>query len=81
MIDIKTTKNPNPGRQHFWQLAGYVLADLDNQYEIEEVGFYYPRQGSHLTWPLQVFLDQLAGESVDLVKLRKRFDKMLGKGR
>jgi hypothetical protein len=78
LIDIKTTKTkPTPGRQYLWQLAGYVLSDLEDIYKISEVGFYFSRHGKSLTWSVDEFFNHLAGKKVKINKLRKEFEAIL----
>ena len=78
LIDIKTTKvKPTPGRQYLWQLAGYVLSDLKDEYKIEEVGFYFSRHGKSLTWSVDEFFNHLAGKEVKVKQLRKHFEAQL----
>ncbi len=77
LVELKTTKKPKPGRQEFWQLVGYVLADWDDQYQIDSVGYYYSRQGVTLRWPLDGFLRSLAGKAVDLAKTRREFQDLM----
>jgi hypothetical protein len=77
LLELKTTKAATPARPELWQLAGYALADLDDEYGICKVGFYFGRHGSAITWPVGEFFDQLAGEHVDLTDLRAAFREML----
>jgi hypothetical protein len=59
------------------QLIGYLLLDLDNDHGIKAVGIYSARYGSLITWPVREALDLLAGEQVDLGKMRKEFPALL----
>lgn len=78
LIDIKTTKvKPAPGRQYLWQLAGYVLSDLENEFEIAEVGFYFSRHGRSITWSVEEFFNHLAGKKVNIEKMRRHFEVLL----
>jgi hypothetical protein len=77
LLELKTTKAAVPARPELWQLAGYALADLDDEYGICKVGFYFGRHGSAITWPVGEFFDQLAGKHVDLTDLRAAFGEML----
>jgi hypothetical protein len=79
LLDLKTSKHADPKRAELWQLAGYALADLNDEYKIESVGLYYARYGSFITWPLGEFLKRLAGRPVDVEDLRSDFGSMLEK--
>lgn len=77
LFELKCSVKKKPQRQELWQLLGYVLADLDDLYKIEAVGFYYARQGIVLRWPLGAFLEVLAGGPVALDKTRAEFADVL----
>ena len=77
LLDLKTSKHADPKRPELWQLAGYALADLKDEYNIERVGLYYARFGSLISWPLGEFIETLAGRPVDVSALRAEFGSML----
>jgi len=77
LIDIKTVQKPKLTREYLWQLAGYVLADLNDEYEIDEVGFYFARHGQELSWKVQDFFNYLAGHDVDISALRREFGELI----
>ena len=77
LIDIKTVHKAKVSREYLWQLAGYVLADKENVYEIEEVGFYFARHGKEISWKVNDFFDYLAGEITDVSQLRYEFNQLL----
>lgn len=81
LIDIKTVRSAEANRQYLWQLAGYVLSDLENLYEIDEVGFYFARHGIQLTWKVNDFFNHLAGKSVNIASMREEFAELLQSGR
>lgn len=81
LIDIKTVKKAEASRQYLWQLAGYVLSDLENLYEIEEVGFYFARHGLECTWKADDFFIHLAGNLVNIALMREEFAELLQSGR
>ena len=74
LYDIKTTVNPRKALpKDLRQLIGYVLLDWDNKYTLDQVGFYYSRQATYMTWPLSMLLMECAStESSDLRNLRGR---------
>jgi hypothetical protein len=78
LFDVKTSKRVRPQRPELWQLAGYVLADLDDQHHVDAVGLYFARYGSSISWPLDEFFDRLAGHHVDIAEMRVAFGTMLG---
>lgn len=59
LIDFKTTINSKIEGRALYQLLGYSLLDFSNQYGIERVGFYLPRQGRFFTWQLEDLISQL----------------------
>ena len=69
-----------------WQLAGYLLLDYNDRYEIRSVGIYMARQGKLLQWPIADFLYLLTGnDTASLAQLRQEFWMMchgvwLGRG-
>ena len=62
LIDIKTVQRAVLGKSTLWQLLGYLLADTENVFNIEEVGLYFSRHGVRVTWSVPEFLSTLAGE-------------------
>ena len=74
LYDIKTTVNPRKTlSKDLRQLIGYALLDWDNKYALDQVGFYYSRQATYMTWPLSELLMECAStESADLLSLRGR---------
>lgn len=81
LYDIKTTPDPRktlPGSLR--QLISYVLLDWDDEYALDQVGFYYSRQVTSMTWPLSKLIVECASSrSVDIGTLRGRF-RMLAEG-
>lgn len=73
LLDCKATKESRRlGREEIHQLAGYLLLDYDNQYRIDQVGFYLSRQGGLITWSAADFLRRL-GATTPLPRLRAQF--------
>ena len=74
LYDIKTTVNPrNTFPKDLRQLIGYALLDWDNEYTLEQVGFYYSRQATCVTWSLsELLLECTSTASADLLSLRGR---------
>lgn len=61
LIDWKaTTKAGIVGRPELWQLAGYALADTDDEHQIRQVGIAALRWRSTVSWRLEDFLAELA---------------------
>jgi len=62
--------------QSVWvrHLAGCVLLDYDDMFDINSVGIYLARRGKLVSWPLDEFLCSLAGgAATDIVSFRKEF--------
>lgn len=54
------------------QLAGYLLLDYRDTYNIEELGIYMARQGLLFTWTVEEFLRKLTGDpSASVQSLRE----------
>ncbi|MCY1655559.1 UvrD-helicase domain-containing protein [Streptomyces sp. NPDC052071] len=70
LIDCKAVTRPHRlGRDEVQQLAGYLLLDYDNQYDIHDIGFYLARQGTLIRWTVPEFLTTL-GARTPLPQLR-----------
>ncbi|SOE09020.1 hypothetical protein SAMN06272775_0097 [Streptomyces sp. 2323.1] len=71
LIDCKATKRPerSVGRPAIYQLAGYLLLDYSDTYDIKEVGLYLSRQGALIDWSTEDFLG-LCGAQLPLPDLR-----------
>lgn len=77
LLDCKATRDPRRlGREEIYQLVGYLLLDYDNQFGINQVGFYLSRQGRLITWRIDDFLDRL-GTNTTLSQLRTNFREHL----
>jgi hypothetical protein len=73
LLDVKTKLSGDIARIDFWQLLGYALADFDDVYGIQEVGFYFSRQGIQVAWSLPTLAELLSGSPQDIAVLRQRF--------
>ncbi|MFI7388677.1 UvrD-helicase domain-containing protein [Streptomyces sp. NPDC049813] len=64
LIDCKAITRPHRlGREEVQQLAGYLLLDYDNRYDIREVAFYLSRQGALIRWTIPEFLTTLGART------------------
>ncbi|MFI7011346.1 UvrD-helicase domain-containing protein [Streptomyces sp. NPDC050145] len=81
LIDCKATTRPHRlGQEEVQQLAGYLLLDYDNRYDIREVAFYLSRQGALIRWTVPEFLNAL-GARTSLPMLRKALREHLATSR
>jgi hypothetical protein len=81
LLDCKATTTPTRlSSTEIGQLAGYLLLDYDNQYQITQVGLYLSRQGTVIAWPVPEFL-RLAGTRESLPQLRSRLREYLRRHR
>ena len=65
LYDIKTTINPRKNfPAHLRQLIGYALLDWDDKYALTDVGFYFSRQATYMSWPLSRLLTRCTGPPV-----------------
>jgi hypothetical protein len=78
LMDLKSSAQARiVGRHQLWQLAGYLLADTSNDYNIHSVGFAALRRRRCTYWPAQTFLDELGGSRRSLPEWRSEFDALL----
>lgn len=79
LLDFKSGADPSLfGRQEAWQLLGYLLADTTDQYELHHVGIAALRRRRTVTWPIQDYLNTLAGQSTEPIeRWRAEFERML----
>ena len=77
LLDVKVTKSSTIERISLWQIMGYALCDLDDFYEIEEVGLYYARHGIQVVWPVEDLLALMAGRRIELRRIRVEFGELL----
>ena len=60
LIKCFTTLKKYPlTRQHFWQQIAYVLMDWDNEYQINQVCWYYSRQKALFIYPIKSLFKDL----------------------
>lgn len=79
LIDFKTTINAKIEGRALYQLLGYSLLDFSNQYGIQRVGFYLPRQGRFITWQLEDLASQLqVGYPLPIQRLQLEFKDAIG---
>jgi hypothetical protein len=69
LIDLKSTSQARVvGREELWQLLGYLFADTDDAYRVEQVGIVALRRRRTLIWSSQDLIDALAGGSAPPVE-------------
>ena len=72
LVDVKALATLDKfTRADVYQLVGYALLDYDNQYEIQQVGWYLARSGWLVTWEIETFLGLLGAEH-SVGELRRR---------
>ena len=65
LYDIKTTEKPREKfPEKLRQLIGYALLDWDDKYALTDVGFYFSRQATYMSWTLSRLLTQCTGPPV-----------------
>jgi hypothetical protein len=81
LIEIIASIKPGIKSSSLWQLAGYLLFDYYDKYEIRSVGTYMARQGKLLQWPIDDFLCLLTGnDTASLAQLRLEFRLLCRRG-
>lgn len=71
LLDFKASSSTRiVGRNELWQLAGYALADLDDEYGVRSVGISALRWRRRWTVGLDELLERLAGRQVGVDDLR-----------
>ena len=62
--DFKTTIHPTKASNDYWpyQLLGYGLLDLKDQYELQGAGIYLVRQGAWISWPWAEMFELLGAD-------------------
>lgn len=63
-------------REDIWQLAAYLLADSDDEYQLSSLGISALRWRRRYAWAAERFLGMLTGHplgDVDLARWRRRF--------
>jgi len=74
LVEVKTTIDPVLRSLLVYQLLGYVLLDFDNRFRLDEVAVYMSRQSILVRWPLQPFMEALAGRPVNIPSVRQDFE-------
>jgi hypothetical protein len=85
LIELKTnlgakrgdTRVPELSMKTLRQVIGYLLHDVNDTYHLTKVGIYEARYGTLITWPIDEFLEQLAGHVVDLASIRAEHRRIL----
>lgn len=71
LIETKATVKATMRREWCYQLLGYALLDFEDEFAIEEVVFFLPRQRQLLTWHLTELLREVTrGRSQTMGDLR-----------
>ena len=76
--DFKTTLHPTRASNDYWpyQILGYGLLDLDDQYQLEGAGIYLSRQGAWISWSWPEMLALLgARPNVSMREWRARLSR------
>lgn len=91
LLDLKTRigeRNARTKRCHddlrnvdVYQMLGYALFDLDDEYGITRLGIYSSRYGHLTTWGLVDFIERIACRSVDIEEERARVRYLLSGAR
>ncbi len=70
--DIKTTTRTKGKGVWLYQILGYALLDYENDYEIEHIGFLFPRQNTSVRWELSDMIRKLSKRpDLSILELRQ----------
>lgn len=72
LIDLKTTKTPKLDKQNIYQLLGYVCLDLQNEYNLKTMGFYFPRQNHLVEYDIEKVIKEYSNLR-NIEELRQKF--------
>lgn len=64
-------------RAGVYQLLGYILFDIDDEFGLHTVSLYAARYGRLTSWPIAHLLETLAGRPVDLAEERAKVHRLL----
>lgn len=82
LLELKTSsKKVSLPVTDLFQLIGYALLDLDNEYGISELGIFSARYAYLVTWELHALFNELAGHPVSISRARDDFQHLLRRGR
>jgi hypothetical protein len=77
LVDCKATVHPRRlGVSELYQLAGYLLLDYDDQFQIRFLSLYLSRQGASIGWCVEEFL-AILGARASVAELRKGLSETL----
>ena len=65
-------------RKTLMQLLGYLILDLDNEYQAKRIGIWLPRQATVKTWTIEEILGGEAGEV--LTQARVEVERVMERG-
>lgn len=71
--EIKSTIKPELKKEWLYQIVGYALLDFENEHKINELGFYFARQGVLIKWNLSAIVAELSDGQLSLEAARTRF--------
>jgi hypothetical protein len=81
LMEIKTSIRSEITSAWIRQLAGYLILDYDDAYQIKSLGIYMARQGLLFTWPVEEFLQKLTGDPLaSVAALRRDFRAQFSPG-
>ena len=75
LLDLKTTVKPGLDGKDMFQLITYTLMDWDDEYKLQEFGFFNARYGYLATWDIDVLLHEIG--KVTLHEARMQFRELL----
>jgi hypothetical protein len=79
LLDFKSSASTSLiGKKEAWQLLGYLLADTEDEHNIERVGFSALRWRHTITWTVPEYLEMLYGcPTTGVQEWRKEFAELL----
>ncbi len=77
LVEFKTSRQPRPlGREHLWQLLGYVLLDFEDTHRIDAAGFDFARHDMTRSWTVEELTSILAESRRPIADWRRQMQRV-----
>jgi hypothetical protein len=77
LVEFKTSRQSRPlGREHLWQLLGYVLLDFEDTHRIHMAGFDFARHDMTRSWTVEELTSILAESRHPIADWRRQMQRV-----